>query len=149
MPILKQDHPDLYKSLRVKAIVHIAYGASLLFLPSAEPKQVVPPVVQTVNDLLTWFGVAYFVIGILIFIGLYLSRMNYSFAKAAITIAGIYNSAWCLLFLVIFANQPNRSIAFISVGFFYFTYRIWKIRRDPGWRAIDIVKEMRASNGSA
>lgn len=143
MPVLKQEHPELYKSLIVKAVVHIAYGSALLFLPSNEPRQVVPPIVQIVNNWLDAFGLMYFVIGILLVIGLYLSRNTYSFARAAITIAAVYSVAWCLIFIVIFANDPSRSIAFISVGFFYFTYRLIKVRRDPGWKAIDIVREMR------
>lgn len=143
MSNLNIDHPDLFRNVRAKAVVHTAYGLTLLLLPAAP--QPVERIVQhdasyKIGLWLPYFGVAYLIIGLLIFAGLYISKRNYSFARAALTAAAIYDVVWCLLLLLVFSSQPNRSIGWISIGYFYLTYRVWRVRNDPGWAAIELVK---------
>lgn len=141
MPNLSFDHPYLYKRVRLKAVVHLALGAVLVFLPQAVPAADAGKVTSWVVTSLTIFGFGYLLIGGALAAGIFRSHRNYRLARWAMGIAVIYNFFWCLLFIGIMVDQPNRSTAYVAILYFYLTYNCYYVFNDPGWRAIEILKE--------
>lgn len=141
MANLKVDHPYLYKRVRLKAILHIALGATLIFLPDTAPtSQGEGEVSQAVTRILTYFGLTYLLIGILLTIGVFRARQNYSFAQKVLLIASIYNTTFLGLIIAILIDKPNRSTAYIAALYAYLVYNMWLITRDPAWRAVELLK---------
>ena len=147
MPDLRQDHSYLYKRVRLKMILHTALGLVLLLLPSSVPGQSQPQttgVNTIVSHTLTYFGAVYLLIGLLLGIGLFRPGKTYRFLRGALTFAALYNTMWLLIIIAIAVQTHlNRSIAYIGVIYGYLTYNLWYVRNDPGWRAIEVVKEFR------
>jgi cytochrome c biogenesis protein CcdA len=140
---LKEEHLALYKRVRLKAIVHLALGFVLIFLPTTVPQSSAGTVTIHVQQALSFFGIVYMLIGLAITAGLIIQDAEYRFVRSALTIAAIYNSLWSLLLVAILIDKPNRSTAYIAVIYWYMTYNIWQVRNDPGWEAIKLVQEIR------
>lgn len=151
MSDLKTDHEYLYKRVRLKAILHIVLGLILVLFPYDQARNTgaVSTVQSYVGQGLTIFGGIYLIVGVLIAIGLYKSRNNYRWARAAMTVACIFNTLWFMLLFAIFFENTTRSIAYITALYGYLAYNLWYVRNDPGWKAIEFVKEIRegADNG--
>ena len=143
MGTLRDDHLYLYRRVRLKAIVHIALGLVLLLLPSTVPQSESGHVTQLVQSALSIFGFVYLLIGVGIAVGLKINDSQHRALRFMMTIAAIYSTLWSLLLVAIILDKPNRSTAYISVIYWYLTYNLWYVRNDPGWRAIEIVKEMK------
>lgn len=145
MSDLKTDHEYLYKRVRLKAVLHIILGLVLILFPLDTTPQTgaVSTVQQYIGSTLTWFGVGYVVIGSLIAIGLFKSKGNYRWARASMTIACIYNTIWLIMLVLILFQRTTRSIAYITTLYGYLAYNLWYVRYDPGWKAIEFVKEIR------
>lgn len=145
MSDLKTDHEYLYKRVRLKAILHIILGIVLIVFPTDTSQQngAVSTVQSYVGNALSIFGVIYLVVGIMIAIGLFKSRGNYRWARGAMTVACVYNTLWLFLLLAIFWQHSTRSIAYITALYGYLAYNLWYVRNDPGWKAIEFVKELR------
>lgn len=144
MGTLRQDHEYLYRRVRLKAIVHSALGFVLVFLPSTVPQSNSGHVTQSVTQALTLFGAVYLLLGLSIFYGLLKPHnTDYRLLRFFLTLTAIYDTAWSVLLVAIILDQPNRSTAYISVIYWYLTYNVWYVTRDPGWRAIQIVKGIR------
>lgn len=144
MGTLRQDHEYLYRRVRLKAIVHSALGFVLLLLPSAVPQSTAGHVTQWVTQMMTYLGVIYLVLGLSIFYGLYKPHnTDYKALRFFLTLTAIYDTAWSLLLVAIILDKPNRGTAYVSVIYWYMTYNVWYVTRDPGWRAIQIVKGIR------
>ena len=151
-PTLKIDHLYLYKRFRLKAWLHIALGLCLLLFPldptPGRSDGAVSTVQQHIGNLLTVFGWIYLAIGIMLTIGVYVSRHNYRFGRFTMFIATLYNSIWLVILFVILAQRPSRSIAYITVLYAYMVYNHWIVWRDPGWKAIQFVKKITAEERS-
>ena len=153
MPNLKTDHLYLYKRFRLKAWLHIALGLTLLIFPLDRTPSTHQGSLSTVQlhvgNLLTVFGWIYLIIGVLLTIGVYLSRHNYSFGRFTMLIAVIYNSLWLVLLSLILIQHPTRSIAYFTVLYAYMVYNHWIVWRDPGWRAIQFIKKVEREENHA
>lgn len=143
MANLAQEHPYLFKRVRLKAIMHTMIGLVLAFVPSINLDQNITNINATVGKHTLWFGLVYILIGVLISIGLFLSKRNYGFARKAMMVAFIYNLFWCLIYVAIYVQHPSKGVAYIAVLYLYLTYNLFLIFSDPGWRAIEIVKDYR------
>lgn len=142
MPNLKQDNLRLYRQVRLQAILHSILGAVLIFLPTGAPNPAATPIGVRVVGALIYFGLAYVLVSGAIFTGLFKSDKNYQLARAAILVATIYSAFWATLLVGIFVEAPTRSTAYIATLFGYVTYTLWYLWKDPGWRAISIVKKV-------
>lgn len=133
---LKEDHSYLYKRVRLKVIVHFTFGTILLFFPAQAPSLGRTPI-------LNFFGVGaigafYLAIGLLIAIGLYRAKRDYSLARTGMYIAAAFNT---MIFFSLFAVFfQSKTTAFFMAIYGYLTYNVWYVARDPGWRAIEIAK---------
>lgn len=145
MSNLKTDHEYLYKRVRLKAILHVILGLILVIFPYDQTTNsgAVSTVQSYVGQGLTYFGIVYLIIGLLIAIGLFKAKSNYRWARAAMTIACVFNTCWFLLLVLILLSNTTRSIAYITTLYGYLAYNLWYVRNDPGWRAIEFVKEIR------
>lgn len=148
MTNLKEDHAYLYKRVRLKAIVHIYFGLVFLLFPAdANPKNGAISAIQNgIGNSLKYFGIGYLIIGVMITIGLFLSRRNYLFARQSMAIATAFNLFWVLLILAATFQHTTRGLAYVLGQSGYLTYNCYLIWNDPGWKAIRIVKEIKREN---
>lgn len=148
MSKLSEDHNYLYKRVRLKAIVHIYFGLVFMLFPAdANPQNGAISTIQSgIGNAIKYFGVGYFIIGIMIAIGLYLSRRNYLFARQAMAVATSFNLFWLLLILLANFQHTTRGLAYIFGQSAYLTYNCYLIWRDPGWAAIRIVNQIKQEN---
>lgn len=140
MAHLKYDHPHLYRRVRLKAIVHLLFGFILIFFPSQATSVSRTFLIASIG--LTVLGVFYLIAGILITIGLFRSTHTYRFVRAGMFFAVIINMIVFASLLPVFFT--SRTTAFFMVLYGYFVYNLSFVLRDPGWKAIQIVKNIKA-----
>lgn len=135
---LKEEHGYLYKRVRLKVLVHLTFGTILLFFPAQAPSLSRTPVLDLFGVHL--IGLFYMVIGLMIAYGLLRAKHNYTLARTGMYIAAAFNT---IIFFSLFAVFfQSKTTAFFMAIYGYFTYNVWYVARDPGWRAIELVKEM-------
>lgn len=144
MSSLREDHAYLYKRARLKALVHILIGLVFITFPEdPNPRNgALSSIQHKVGELLLIIGWAYLFLGLAIAVGLFISRRNYAFARTAMGLATAFNVAWVLLISAILFQHATRGVAYVVVLSAYLTYNCWYVFKDPGWKAIQIVKNL-------
>lgn len=138
MSSLRTDHPYLYRRVRLKSLVHILLGLILVFIPTQATS------VSRIT-LINWFGltnlgIIYLLIGLIIGYGLFKPNHTYAVARFGMKIAAYFNLFVFIGLLTVFFRS-NTTASFI-VLYGYLTYNIFHVLKDPGWKAISIVKDI-------
>lgn len=138
MSSLREDHPYLYRRVLLKPIVHILLGLILVFIPTQASS------VSQIS-LINWFGllnlgIIYLLIGLIIGYGLFKPNHTYVVARLGLRIAAYFNLLIFIGLLTVFFRN-NTTASFIVI-YGYLTYNIFHVLKDPGWKAISIVKNI-------
>lgn len=139
MYTLKNDHPYLFKRVLLKAVIHMLFGLILLHFPAQAPSLSRTPLLEFLG--VNTIGILYLIIASIILVGLFKPANNYSIVKFGMWFAALFNiTVFVSLFAVFF---ESRTTAFFMVIYGYMTYNIYHIAKDPGWRAIQIIKNLK------
>lgn len=145
MPTLKKDHPVLYQRLKAHAVVHALLGLGLIFSPPIPVPRARATGLNGVAPL-AFFGFIFLIIGIMIFIAMFKSKKNYQSTRRWLMIATIYSGIWWVSLIASLFTSGRAGMG-ITVVWGYWTYDILKTIRDPAWKAIKIIKELRNGSG--
>lgn len=139
MHTLKTDHLYLYKRVLVKAVVHMLFGLILLYFPAQAPSLSYTPLLALLG--VNIIGACFLLIGLVLLIGIFKPEKNYKLAKIGMWCAALFNiSIFISLFAVLF---QSRTTACLLVIYGYMTYNIYNLAKDPGWRAIQLIKNIK------
>lgn len=138
MSNLHTDHPYLYRRVKLKSIVHIAMGLTLLLIPTQATSISHIPVISFLG--LSTIGIMYVILGIIIAVGLFKPNHSYRTARIGMNMAAYFNLFVFILLLSVFLR--SKTTAFFIIMYGYFTYNLFYVMKDPGWKAIQIVKQI-------
>lgn len=146
---LKALHPILYARVRLKAIVNILLGLALIFpefLPKGlDTKAASSSQLNYVLPLTVW-GLFFLIIGLGIVVGLKVKTRDYKLARRFLFISFFYSLFWLLVLIgTTILGYPRTASIMILWG--YWVYNQFLIMRDPGWKALQIIREIRSGTG--
>lgn len=142
---LKKLHPYLYARVRLKAFVNILLGIAIIF-PEYLPKGLTTHTANSsqlnyILPLRVW-GIIFVAIGILILWGLRKRNNEYLLARRFLEVSLLYSFFWfVVLVATTILGYPRTASVMILWG--YWVYNQFLIIRDPGWKALAVIKDAR------
>lgn len=138
---LDRVHHELYKRVRLKAIVFLLTGLSLVFgrIPSNSSPEYT---LRVLLFNLPFWAVAFITIAIGIMIGTRIAWRNYLVSKIFLGISMAFAIMWILAFVLTVLTEPKAPstfFLFVIVFWSYFTYHLWHVVSDKQWIMVDLL----------